>query len=79
VVPRYKFASFPYYQEDHEIEELEQRVPNFEPLIRYVVEQEATIQGIRMSRGVELVLVTRQETIILPKVEPIIAQGIPVV
>jgi hypothetical protein len=30
-----------------------------------------------MSRGVELVLVTRQETVVLPKVEPIVAQGVP--
>jgi hypothetical protein len=32
-----------------------------------------------MSKGVELVLVIKQETIILPKVEPTIAQGIPMV
>jgi hypothetical protein len=32
-----------------------------------------------MSKGVELVLVIRQETIILPKVEPIVAQGVHVV
>jgi hypothetical protein len=32
-----------------------------------------------MSKGVELVLVTRQETVILPKAEPIIAQGVLVV
>jgi hypothetical protein len=29
-----------------------------------------------MSRGVELVLVTRQETIVLPKVEPIVIEGV---
>jgi GTP cyclohydrolase FolE2 len=45
---------------------------NFEPQIHYVVEQEATTQGIKMSRGVELVIVTKQEIIILPKVEPTI-------
>ncbi len=44
-----------------------------------MVEQEATIQGIKMSKGVELVLVTKQEIIILPKVKPIITQGIHVV
>ncbi len=44
-----------------------------------MVKQEAPIQGIRMSRGVELVLVTRQEIVILPKVEPIVAQGVFVV
>jgi hypothetical protein len=42
-----------------------------------VVEQEGTIQGFKMSRWVELVLVTRQETIVLLKVEPIITKGIP--
>jgi hypothetical protein len=34
----YKFASPPYYQKDHEIEEFEQIAQNFEPLILYVVE-----------------------------------------
>jgi hypothetical protein len=29
-----------------------------------------------MSRGVDLVLVTRQEIVVLPKVEPIVAQGV---
>jgi hypothetical protein len=29
-----------------------------------------------MSKGVELVLVTRQETVILPKVELIVAEGV---
>jgi hypothetical protein len=38
-----------------------------------VVEQEAAIQGMRMSRRVEPILVTRQEIIILPRVEPTIA------
>jgi hypothetical protein len=32
-----------------------------------------------MSRGVELVLVTRQETIVLPKAEPIVIEGVLVV
>jgi hypothetical protein len=32
-----------------------------------------------MSRGVESILVTRQETIILPKAKSTIAQGVPVV
>jgi hypothetical protein len=45
----------------------------FEPSIRYVVEQEAIIQGIRMSRGAEPVLITRQEIVVLPKAEPTIA------
>ncbi len=38
-----------------------------------MVEQEAAIQGMRMSRRVEPILVTRQEIIILPRVEPTIA------
>ncbi len=77
MVPKYIFASLIYYRKDHENAEFEQRAQNFEPLIRYMVEQETTTQGIRMSRGVELVLVTRQETVVLPKVEPIVAQGVP--
>jgi hypothetical protein len=32
-----------------------------------------------MSRGVEPVLVTRQEIIILPRVEPTIVEGVPMV
>jgi hypothetical protein len=59
VVPRYRPASPPYYREGQENEEFEQRAHNFEPLIHYVVEQEVTIQGIRTSKGVELVLIIR--------------------
>jgi hypothetical protein len=44
-------------------------------LIHYVVEQEIATQGIKMSRGVEPVFVTRQETIVLPKKEPILIEG----
>ncbi len=76
-VPRYKFVSPLCYQEEHEDEKLEERTQNFEPQIDYVVEQEGTTQGFKMSRWVELVLVTRQETIVLLKVEPIITKGIP--
>jgi hypothetical protein len=43
-----------------------------------VIEQEAIIQGIKMSRRIERVLVTRQEIVVLPKVEVTIAQGVPV-
>jgi hypothetical protein len=43
VVPMYRFASPPYYQNDQENEEFEQRAHNFEPSIHYVVEQEAII------------------------------------
>jgi hypothetical protein len=56
VVPRYISPS-PHYWEDHV--EFEQKVYNFEPLIHHVVEQEVTTQGIRMSRGVELLLITK--------------------
>jgi len=44
-----------------------------------VVEQLATTQGIKMSKGVELVLVTRHETIILPRAKPTIVEGVPMV
>jgi hypothetical protein len=44
-----------------------------------VVEQEATTQGIKMSKAVEQVLVTRQKTILLPKAKPTIAKGVHVV
>ncbi len=54
-----------YYQKDHENVESEQKVQNFEPPIHYVVEKKTIIQGIKMSRGVESVLVTRQEIIVL--------------
>jgi hypothetical protein len=32
-----------------------------------------------MSRGVQLIFVTRQETIVLPRVEPIMVEGVHVV
>jgi len=35
-------VSPPYYRKDHENEEFEQKVQNFEPPIHYVVEQKAT-------------------------------------
>jgi hypothetical protein len=38
VVPRYRSTSSPYYREDHENEEFEERIQNFEPSIHYVVE-----------------------------------------
>jgi hypothetical protein len=47
--------------------------------MRYVVEQEATTQGIKMSRGVDPVFVTKQEIVILPRAKPIIAQDVPMV
>ncbi len=76
VVPRYKSISLAYYQEQHKDEELEERAHNFEPHIHYVVEQKAIIQGIRIFKGMELVLVTRQETIFLQRAKPTIAEGV---
>jgi hypothetical protein len=58
-------------------EEFEHRVQNFELSIHYVVKQKVITQGIKMSRGVELVFVTRQKNIILPKAEPTLAKGVP--
>jgi hypothetical protein len=43
MVPRYIFASPPYYRDGQENEEFEQRTHNFEPSIQYIVEQEVTI------------------------------------
>jgi hypothetical protein len=60
VVPRYKYVSPFYYREDHENEEFKQRIHNFERTIHYVVEQEVATEGIKMSRGVELVLIIKQ-------------------
>jgi hypothetical protein len=37
VVPRYIFASPPYYRKDHENAKFEQKAQNFEPPIHYVV------------------------------------------
>jgi hypothetical protein len=51
----------------HGDEELEERAQNFEPQIHYVVEQKATTQGIKMSKKVEPILVTRQEIVVLPR------------
>jgi hypothetical protein len=51
IISRYISISPPYYRKDRENEEFEQRAQNFEPPIRYVVEQETIIQGVKMSRG----------------------------
>jgi hypothetical protein len=67
VVPRYRSVSFPYCWNGQENEELKQRAQIFEPTIRYIIEQEVATQGIRMSRGVELALVIKQEIIVLLK------------
>jgi predicted glycosyltransferase len=59
IVPRFRSTSPFYYRKEHEDEELEEIIQNFERQIHYVVEQEAPTQGVKLSRGVELVLVTR--------------------
>ncbi len=79
VMPWYISVSPPYYQEEHEDQEREEITQNFEPHIPYVVEQKAAIQDIKMSRRVELILVTRQEIEVLPKTKPIVAKGVLVV
>jgi hypothetical protein len=43
VVPRSKYISLAYYQEQHKDEKLEERAHNFEPHIHYVVEHKAAI------------------------------------
>ncbi len=58
VVPRYIYDSPPFYQEKHEDEKLEKKTQIFEPEIFYVVGQKVTTQGKKMSRGVQLILVT---------------------
>jgi hypothetical protein len=59
IVPRYISTSPPYYRKDHDNEQFEQRAQNFEPSIHYVVEQEAIIQGMKMSIEVEPIFVIR--------------------
>jgi hypothetical protein len=44
-----------------------------------VVEQKVAIQGIKMSRGIEPILIIRQETMVLPRVESTIVEGVLVV
>jgi hypothetical protein len=56
--------------------EFEQKTQNFELPIHYMVEQKATIQGIKMSKRVEPILVIKQETIVLPKAKPIVVKGV---
>ncbi len=46
------------------------------PLIHYVVDQKVTTQGIKISIGVELVLINKQKTVVLPRVEPIVTEGV---
>jgi hypothetical protein len=42
--------------------------------MHYIIEQKTATQGIRMSRRVEPILVTKQEIILLPRVEPTVAE-----
>jgi hypothetical protein len=65
VVLRYIYASPPCSRNGQENEGFKQRAQIFEPMIHYIIEQEVATQGIRMSRGVELVFVTSQEIIVL--------------
>ncbi len=44
-----------------------------------MVEREVTTQGIRMSRRVESILVTRQEIIVLLRAKPTLVEGVHVV
>ncbi len=60
VVPRYK-STLPFILKGQDNEQFEQKAQNFEPLIHYVVEQEAATQGIKISRGVKPVLVNKQK------------------
>jgi hypothetical protein len=46
-------------------------------LIHYVVEQKAATQGIKMSKGIEAVLITKPKIIVLPRVEVIVVEGVP--
>ncbi len=71
VVLRYKSASPFYYRESQENEQFEQKAQNFEPPIHYVVQQKATTHGIIVSKGFELVFVTKQKTIVLRRAKPI--------
>jgi hypothetical protein len=55
---------------------LNKKTLNFEPPIHYVIEQEATTKGIKMSKGVESVFVTKQENMVLPRVKPTLVEGV---
>jgi hypothetical protein len=47
-------------------------------LIHYVIEQEVTTQGIILFRGVELVLIIKQETLVLLGAKSIVVENVPV-
>jgi hypothetical protein len=74
IMPRYESVSPPYYQGEHEDQELEERTQNFEPQIHYVVEQKATTQDIKMSKRIEPILVIKQEIVVLLRAEPTIVK-----
>ncbi len=45
-------------------------------MIHYVIEKKVATHGIKISRGVELVLVTEKKNIVLPKAKPTIVEGV---
>jgi hypothetical protein len=45
-------------------------------LFYYIIEQEAITHGIKISRRVEPILITRQENVILLKAKPTMAKGV---
>ncbi len=75
VVPKYKFTSLPYYQRTMRMKSLNKELKILN-LWCYVVEQEVRTQGIRMSRGVESIFVTKQGIVVLPKAKPTIIEGV---
>ncbi len=44
-----------------------------------MVEQKTTTQGIKMSKGVESILVSKQEIVVSPKLKPTVVEGVHVV
>ncbi len=44
-----------------------------------MVEQKVTTQGIKMSKGVEPIFIIKQKIVVLPKIEPTITKGVPMV
>ncbi len=79
VIPRYKLVSLFIIEKNIRMRNLKKKTQNFEPQIHYVVEQKIATQGIKMSRRVESIFVTKQETIVLPRVEPMVVEGVLVV
>jgi hypothetical protein len=59
IILRCRSTSPPYYQEEHEDEKLEKITQNFELEIHYVLEQKVATKGIKTSRGVHMIFITR--------------------